>query len=76
VAFVSWTPTLTTDAQGNGETDFVFESTVPLPLFDVMFRGHRERVRTAVSLPDRLHGGTADLGAAARRFMPPRRGIS
>ena len=38
VAFVSWTPTLTTDAQGNGETDFVFESTVPLPLFDVMFR--------------------------------------
>lgn len=38
VAFNIWTPTLTTDERGNGETDFVFESTAPLPLFDVMFR--------------------------------------
>lgn len=38
VAFSTWPPTLTTDAQGNGETDFVFELTAPLPLFDVMFR--------------------------------------
>ena len=37
-AFATWPTPLITDANGNGETDFVFETTVPLPLFDVMFR--------------------------------------
>jgi hypothetical protein len=37
-AFVTWPTTLTTDAQGDGATDFVFATSVPLPLFDVMFR--------------------------------------
>jgi hypothetical protein len=37
-AFATWPTTLTTDAEGNGATDFVFATTVPLPLFDVMFR--------------------------------------
>ena len=38
VAFATWPTTFTTDPEGNGETDFVFATTVPLPLFDVMFR--------------------------------------
>ncbi|HXM38166.1 MAG TPA: hypothetical protein VN908_05835 [Gemmatimonadales bacterium] len=37
-AFVTWPTTLTTDDEGNGATDFVFATTAPLPLFDVMFR--------------------------------------
>jgi hypothetical protein len=37
-AFVTWPTTFTTDGEGNGSTDFVFATTVPLPLFDVMFR--------------------------------------
>jgi hypothetical protein len=37
-AFVSWPTTITTDAQGNGATDFVFALPFPLPVFDVTFR--------------------------------------
>lgn len=37
-AFVTWPTALTTDGEGNGATDFVFATTLPLPLFDVMFR--------------------------------------
>lgn len=31
-------PTITTDARGDGTADFVFAQTFPLPLFDAMFR--------------------------------------
>jgi hypothetical protein len=37
-AFVTWPTTLTTDQNGDGQTDFVFPQSFPLPEFDVMFR--------------------------------------
>jgi hypothetical protein len=37
-AFLTWPTTLTTNQRGDGQTDFVFVQSFPLPQFDVMFR--------------------------------------